>query len=203
MSRQHGRTPRHCWAIPPNRCSASTGGGGHWDSGRHFLEVFSSDCLASEVPSGLPSHQILQQEARSSSCFSNARSSVPEASTSSSPHLDVNMTCQGHQPLSWLSYHSALHHIHIHHCSTLSQLPGEMPQEAWWTRWIWGPGMKRTRGCERFLAFMVVAAMSVVQRLWRFLIQPGCKLGLGKQNILCGKGQSLSQTVGEQSATRN
>ena len=190
MSHGHGLTPRHCWAIPPNRCCSSRGGGGYWDfekdllegfssdsrttkvrsscwdSEKDLLEVFSTDCPASEVPSGLPSHQILQQEARSNSCVSNARRSFPNASTSapssSCPHHDVHMTCQRHQPLSWHPYDSALRHLHIHHCSTLSQLPWEMPQEAWWAGWIWGPGMKRTRGCERFLAFMVVAAMSVL-----------------------------------------
>ena len=29
ISHSHGFTRRHCWAIPPNRCSASRGKGGH------------------------------------------------------------------------------------------------------------------------------------------------------------------------------
>ena len=42
-------TRRHCWAIPPNRCSASRGNGGHWDSAKDLLEVFSICCPASQV----------------------------------------------------------------------------------------------------------------------------------------------------------
>ena len=80
MSRPHGFVPRHCWAIPPNRCSASRGGGGYWDSEKDLLEGFSSDCSASEVcpGAGVPSHQKLQQETLSNSCFPNTSLNAPD-----------------------------------------------------------------------------------------------------------------------------
>ena len=204
ISHSHGFARRHCWAIPPHRCSASRGNGGHWDSekdlvevfsiccpanevrssywdfakdlleafsnncsasrgnGGHWdsekdlLEVFSSNCPASEVRPDIPSHQTLQQAAQSNSCFPNA-SGLWDLGL----QLDVNMMWHC-QPLAWVSFHSSIRSIryfHIHPCSTPSQLPGEMPQEAWWVRCFWGPGTKGIRGCERFLAFRFFAAM--------------------------------------------
>ena len=92
---QHGFTPRHCWAIPPNRCSASRGRGGYWDAEKDLLEGFSGNCPASQgstsywgsekgLPGAFsicclskitskdaPSHQTLQHEAQSNSCLPN------------------------------------------------------------------------------------------------------------------------------------
>ena len=42
---------RHCWAIPPNRCSASREYEGYWDFEKDLLEVFSICCPANEVRS--------------------------------------------------------------------------------------------------------------------------------------------------------
>ena len=219
----HGFTPRLCWAIPPNGCSASRDCRGFWDSEIDLLQVFSRNCRANRVRSScwdsekdlleafsiccpanevlssygdsekdllealsicclasqvvpdcwdaekdllevfsiccpasavrpnIPSHQTLQQAAPSNSCFPNANRLR---------HLDVDMMLHC-QCLAWVPFHPRC--LHIDPCSTPSQPPGEMPQEAWWAHCFWGPGTKGIRGCERFLAFVAVfAAMSVV-----------------------------------------
>ena len=111
------------------------------DSEKDLLEVFSICCPASQVCADIPTHRTLQQEAQSNSCFPNASSCL---------HLDVSMMWHCHQPLASVSFHC----FHIHLCSSPSQLPGEMRQEAWWDRCFWGPGTQGIRGCERLLGFM-------------------------------------------------
>ena len=78
---------RHCWAILPNRCSASRGGGGHWDSGRHFLEVFSSDSRTMKVRSSCwdskrPSGSVLKQLPCKWSSFRSSKPSNTPAGSS-------------------------------------------------------------------------------------------------------------------------
>ena len=102
ISNQHGLAPRHCWAIPPNRCSASRDAGDYWDSEKDLQEVFSICCPASQVvpeaaeiskktiwkcsqfvasaslivSKDFPSHQILQQGAPSNSCLAKYNSAA-------------------------------------------------------------------------------------------------------------------------------
>ena len=150
ISDPHGFTPRLCWAIPPNHCSASRGNGGFWDSEKDLREVISICCPASEVCADIPSHQTLQQEAQSNSCF-------PNPNSLRDLYVDMMLHCQC---LAWVSFHPRC--LHIDPCSAPSRLPGEMPQEAWWARCFGGPGAQGIRGCERFLVFRFFAAMWVV-----------------------------------------
>ena len=54
--------PRHCWAIPPNRCSASRGDGGCWDSEKDLVEVISSNCPPMKVASSYWDFERLEVE---------------------------------------------------------------------------------------------------------------------------------------------
>ena len=141
-------------------CPASQVFSDCWDSEKDRLEVFSVCCPANKFRADIPSHQTLQQEAQSNSCFP-----TPNNHSDHLQKIGFLLLFFHCQSLARVPSNRTfpIRCLDIHLCSWPSRLPGEMPREAWWDRCFWGPGRKGIRGCERLLVFMAVfAAMSVV-----------------------------------------
>ena len=125
-------SPRHCWANPPNRCSASRGNGGYWDSEKDLLEVFAICCPANEVRAGFPSHRTLQWEAQSNSCLPNTRSSQ-------TGHIHLHTMFWCHQSIVLLP-------------KWKSQVQRTCPQGASWSFGFWGQGTSGVWDLQRVLS---------------------------------------------------
>ena len=144
-------------------CPASQVSSDCWDSEKGRLEVFSVCCPANKFQADIPSHQTLQQEAQSNSCFPTPNNHSDHLQKIGFLLLFFHCQSLARVPSNCSFPGLPIRCLDIHLCGSPSRLPGEMPREAWWDRCFWGLGRKGIRGCERVLVFVAVfAAMSVV-----------------------------------------